>query len=141
MEVITNKEALEESPVPSPVPWTRSATMPVSPLVVAAATQQEPARTNINTASPPPSNMYVAKYHFTGSTMVELSLKKGDKVNVFEKSDNGWWKGVLGGQVGWFPETYVRPPYPEELPAPEVEQPRGMDEMLAAGGEEFEASG
>lgn len=92
---------------------------------------------------------YVAKYEFGGSTDIELQFKKGGIVTVIEKADNGWWKGICEGQVGWFPETYVRPipeetkeqgpPPPAAVPPEEVShdhdmhQPRGMDEMMASG--------
>lgn len=88
----------------------------------------------------------MAKYEFAGSTDIELRFKKGSIVMVIEKADNGWWKGICEGLVGWFPETYVRP-VPKEAKKPEqpssvqeevprgheVEQPRGMDEMMASG--------
>ena len=87
------------------------------------------------------SEQYIAKYEFGGSTDIELQFKKGGTVTVIEKADNGWWKGISEGQVGWFPESYVRPA-PKETKretkyAPttqqQVEQPRGMDEMMASG--------
>ncbi len=141
VEVITNTEALDESPAPSPLPWSRAATTAISPLVVAATSQQEPTYANVNAASALPSDIYIAKYDFGGSTDIELQLRKGDVVNIIERADNGWWKGMFQGRIGWFPETYVRPPSPEESREIQVEQPRGMDEMMARGGEEFEASG
>ena len=100
---------------------------------------------NANTEFPM-SEKYVAKYEFGGSTDIELQFKKGSVVTVIEKADNGWWKGICEGLVGWFPETYVRhlpkeakkqerpPPDQEEVPhGHEIEQPRGMDEMMASG--------
>lgn len=95
------------------------------------------------------SEKYIAKYEFGGSTDIELQFKKGNVVTVIEKADNGWWKGICEGQVGWFPESYVRPaPKVEtktesnhtpittattEQQQQQVEQPRGMDEMMASG--------
>lgn len=83
------------------------------------------------------SEKYMAKFDFGGSTDIELQFKKGNKITVIEKADNGWWKGICEGQVGWFPETYVRPipkKQPKEEVAPtQVEQPRRMDEMMASG--------
>ena len=90
----------------------------------------------------PMTEKYMAKYEFAGSTDIELQFKKGSIVMVIEKADNGWWKGICEGLVGWFPETYVRPvpkeakkrEQPEEVPRDrDVEQPRGMDEMMASG--------
>ena len=91
------------------------------------------------------SERYVAKYEFGGSTDIELQFKKGSIVTVVEKADNGWWKGICEGQVGWFPESYVRPAPTETNTESnhtsssvtthqrDVEQPRGMDEMMASG--------
>jgi hypothetical protein len=90
------------------------------------------------------SEKYLAKYEFGGSTDIELRFRKGNVVTVIEKAENGWWKGICEGQVGWFPESYVRPaPKSEANHAPnataaqeerqQVEQPRGMDEMMASG--------
>ncbi len=116
-------------------------------MVTGAVTQEEPHYANINAAPALPSDIHVAKYDFIGSTNIELPLRKGDMINVTERADNGWWKGTLEGRVGWFPESYVRPPSQEEMRrlqdagmTPAVEQPRGMDEMMAQG-EELEASG
>lgn len=94
------------------------------------------------------SEKYIAKYEFGGSTDIELMFKKGSVVTVIEKAENGWWKGICDGQVGWFPESYVRPAPKVETKAVsnhtpnvtaaqeerhQVEQPRGMDEMMASG--------
>ena len=86
-----------------------------------------------------PSDRYEAKYDFFGSTDIELALKKGDIVSVIEKVDNGWWKGVCGGRVGWFPEAYVQPA-PQEAPKMQGVFPRRMEEMMMSG-EEVEVSG
>ena len=84
----------------------------------------------------------MAKHEFGGSTDIELQFKKGSVITVIEKADNGWWKGICEGQVGWFPETYVRPvpietkkqePTREEAVPDEIGRPRGMDEMMASG--------
>ena len=32
-----------------------------------------------------------------------LDLKKGDVVLVFDKLENGWWRGMIGEKEGWFP--------------------------------------
>lgn len=38
----------------------------------------------------------------------ELSFKVGDKVQVLESIEGGWWKGRLGDAEGLFPLNYVR---------------------------------
>ena len=47
------------------------------------------------------------KYNYKSQQADELSLSKGSRIFVLEKSDDGWWKGDLDGQVGWFPSNYV----------------------------------
>ncbi|TGZ74462.1 hypothetical protein CRM22_000932 [Opisthorchis felineus] len=42
----------------------------------------------------------------------ELSIERGDRIQVVEKSSDGWWRGVLvdqdrQSQMGWFPSNYV----------------------------------
>ncbi|OON19824.1 SH3 domain protein, partial [Opisthorchis viverrini] len=42
----------------------------------------------------------------------ELSIERGDRIQVVEKSSDGWWRGVLVDQdrqsrMGWFPSNYV----------------------------------
>ena len=51
----------------------------------------------------------LAKYAYTAQQRDELSLNKGDRVLVLEKSSDGWWKGCKDdGSTGWFPSNYVR---------------------------------
>ena len=50
----------------------------------------------------------IAKYAYTAQQPDELSLSKGDRVLVLEKSSDGWWKGKKASEVGWFPSNYVR---------------------------------
>ena len=38
----------------------------------------------------------------------ELSLKKGELVEVLDQKDDGWWKGLLNcGKIGLFPTNFV----------------------------------
>lgn len=50
-----------------------------------------------------------AKYNYDAQQSDELTLVKGDKISVLEKSSDGWWKGqTAAGEVGWFPSNYVQ---------------------------------
>lgn len=49
----------------------------------------------------------IIKYNYKSQQHDELSLTKGSKISVLEKSDDGWWKGNLEGNIGWFPSNYV----------------------------------
>uniref|UniRef100_A0A3Q0SUP7 Osteoclast-stimulating factor 1 n=1 Tax=Amphilophus citrinellus TaxID=61819 RepID=A0A3Q0SUP7_AMPCI len=52
-----------------------------------------------------------ALYNFTPEHDDELALNEGDLLDIYSKEENGWWFGMLNGQTGHFPSTYV-----EELP-------------------------
>ncbi|KAM3861969.1 nostrin [Diretmus argenteus] len=52
-----------------------------------------------------------ALYDFTSEQDDELDLKDGDLLDIYRKEESGWWFGMLKGQIGHFPSTYV-----EELP-------------------------
>ena len=95
---------------------------------------------------------YVAKYNYVGGTDIELPLKRGEEVKVIGRADSGWWQGMCGGKVGWFPASYVKPG-PSEGPAAtckkqgderaemiaRVPPPRGMEESMSS--DVFEATG
>ncbi|XP_061776874.1 guanine nucleotide exchange factor VAV3-like isoform X1 [Nerophis ophidion] len=49
----------------------------------------------------------VARYDFHSRDTWELPLLQGDVVQIHTKTSNGWWKGEVGGRVGWFPSTFV----------------------------------
>lgn len=49
-----------------------------------------------------------AKYLYTAQRADEISLLKGERIMVIEKSSDGWWRGRKDdGSVGWFPSNYV----------------------------------
>lgn len=45
-------------------------------------------------------------YDYKATEANQLGLKKGDRVAVVSK-EGGWWKGVLNGQIGYFPSSFV----------------------------------
>ncbi|XP_066267842.1 cytoplasmic protein NCK2-like isoform X2 [Branchiostoma lanceolatum] len=51
--------------------------------------------------------MATVKFNYTAARDDEISLEKGGKVVVMEKSSDGWWRGEYNGTVGWFPSNYV----------------------------------
>lgn len=49
-----------------------------------------------------------AKFLYTAQRADEISLSKGERIMVIEKSSDGWWRGRKDdGSVGWFPSNYV----------------------------------
>lgn len=46
-------------------------------------------------------------FDYRSKRLDELSLKKGERVHVVEKSGDGWWKGQILDRQGWFPSNFV----------------------------------
>ena len=51
----------------------------------------------------------LVRYNYNAQQQDELSLIKGTKVLVLEKSSDGWWRGQYENQIGWFPSNYTLP--------------------------------
>uniref|UniRef100_A0A8C7XK04 Guanine nucleotide exchange factor VAV3 n=1 Tax=Oryzias sinensis TaxID=183150 RepID=A0A8C7XK04_9TELE len=62
---------------------------------------------SVSVFSPRVVGVAVARYDFSSRDTRELSLLQGDVIRIYSKMSNGWWKGEVGGRVGWFPSTYV----------------------------------
>lgn len=61
--------------------------------------------------SPPSSGHYViALYDHVAEADDELNFKAGDKVEVLETIEGGWWKGRCKGSEGLFPVNYTKSP-------------------------------
>ncbi|KAM6923140.1 mitogen-activated protein kinase kinase kinase 21 [Lycodopsis pacificus] len=94
-----------------PCVWTDSPTAP---------TDSPTARTDSPTARPcahsaplcPTRSLWTAAYDYEASGEDELSLRRGDVVEVLSKDatisgDEGWWTGKINHRVGIFPSNYV----------------------------------
>lgn len=49
-----------------------------------------------------------AQFDFEPQEDGELRLRKGDLIEVLDKSDPNWWRGKCRGQEGMFPVPYVK---------------------------------
>ncbi|XP_072247487.1 sorbin and SH3 domain-containing protein 1 isoform X1 [Leuresthes tenuis] len=51
----------------------------------------------------------VARFNFTGDTVVEMSFKKGERITLIRRVDENWYEGKISGtnRQGIFPVTYV----------------------------------
>ncbi|XP_029937998.1 mitogen-activated protein kinase kinase kinase 9 isoform X2 [Myripristis murdjan] len=63
-------------------------------------------------AGPAASGFWTAVFDYEASADDELSLRKGDLVEVLSKDslvsgDEGWWTGMIADRVGIFPSNYV----------------------------------
>lgn len=63
---------------------------------------------------PNPKNMFNAIYEYEAQGEDELTLRKGDTIEVLSKDykisgDEGWWTGKCNGKVGVFPCNFVAP--------------------------------
>lgn len=50
----------------------------------------------------------VVKYNYQAQQPDELCLVKGTRILILEKSNDGWWRGQSGTQIGWFPSNYTQ---------------------------------
>ncbi|GFQ64571.1 mitogen-activated protein kinase kinase kinase 9 [Trichonephila clavata] len=81
---------------------------------------------------------WTAVYDYEASGDDELSLRRGEKVEVLSKDskisgDEGWWTGKIGDKVGIFPSNFVSQRdvnRPFEIPFSELE----LDEVIGVGG-------
>ncbi|CAH1776870.1 unnamed protein product [Owenia fusiformis] len=51
---------------------------------------------------------HVALYPYTAQQEGDLSFCAGDTITVLQVLDNGWWRGCLNGDEGWFPGSYCQ---------------------------------
>jgi len=63
-------------------------------------------------ASPSEAGLWTAVFDYEATAEDELSLRKGDRVEVLSKDslvsgDEGWWTGMIEDRVGIFPSNYV----------------------------------
>lgn len=49
----------------------------------------------------------IVKYNYQAQQADEMSLTKGTRILILEKSNDGWWRGQNGSQTGWFPSNYT----------------------------------
>lgn len=61
--------------------------------------------------------MFLNRYNYEAKQADEISLVKGGRVAVLEKSSDGWWRGEHQGKLGWFPSNYVNQASVEESSA------------------------
>lgn len=50
----------------------------------------------------------VVKYNYQAQQADELSLVKGTRILILEKSNDGWWRGQSNSATGWFPSNYTQ---------------------------------
>ncbi|XP_067465641.1 sorbin and SH3 domain-containing protein 1-like isoform X4 [Thunnus thynnus] len=51
----------------------------------------------------------IARFNFTGDTVVEMSFRKGERITLIRRVDENWYEGKISGtnRQGIFPVTYV----------------------------------
>lgn len=66
----------------------------------------------------------IVKFSYQPQNDDELLLKKGDKITVLERKEDGWWKGKIRMQSGWFPSNYVYVEEENSRPATKSSSPK-----------------
>lgn len=49
-----------------------------------------------------------ALYDYSGDNPSDLSIRRGDIIQLTELINDDWWKGTLNGKTGIFPRNYVK---------------------------------
>lgn len=55
--------------------------------------------------------IYVALYDYEARTNEDLSFKKGERMEITNNTDGGWWqaKSLSSGRSGYIPSNYIAP--------------------------------
>ena len=55
--------------------------------------------------------LYVALYNYNARTGEDLSFNKGEKMEIINNKDGGWWqaKSLVSGECGYVPSNYIAP--------------------------------
>ena len=54
-------------------------------------------------------NYVVTKDFEAEKNSKQLSLKKGETIQIIRKDDSGWWMATNGKTAGWVPPSFIRP--------------------------------
>ncbi|KAL2098895.1 hypothetical protein ACEWY4_005375 [Coilia grayii] len=78
-------------------------------LMFTRGTSEFPDSSNVSVdANVPVNQTVVSLYDYTANRSDELTVRRGDVINVLYKDNDSWWFGQLAsGQQGYFPATYV----------------------------------
>ncbi|XP_075977293.1 mitogen-activated protein kinase kinase kinase slipper isoform X3 [Anticarsia gemmatalis] len=88
----------------------------------------------------PPLALFTAVYDYVAQGEDELSLRRGEIVEVLSKDanisgDEGWWTGKIGDRVGIFPAVYVTEEDPLAVEPPRVSFSQlKLEEVIGVGG-------
>ena len=60
-------------------------------------------------SDPPDTDIYVVKHDYITNRPGQLSIKKGERLKISRKSENGDWCEGTGvqGDIGWVPASYI----------------------------------
>ncbi|CAN0421007.1 unnamed protein product, partial [Ectocarpus fasciculatus] len=50
----------------------------------------------------------IALFDHDAEEVDELPFKEGERIEVVDSSDEGWWQGICNGKTGLFPVNYVQ---------------------------------
>lgn len=93
-----------------------------------------------DTQRAPPLALFTAVYDYAAQGEDELSLRRGEIVEVLSKDanisgDEGWWTGKIGDRVGIFPAIYVTEEDPLVVEPPRVSfSELKLEEVIGVGG-------
>ena len=50
---------------------------------------------------------FVAIADYSDEDEDTIDLKMGDRLEVIQRDEGGWWRARLGNRVGWVPSNYL----------------------------------
>lgn len=55
--------------------------------------------------------IYLALYDYKARTAEDLSFKKGERMEIINNKDGGWWqaRSLTSGESGYVPSNYIAP--------------------------------
>ena len=63
----------------------------------------------------------IAMYDYKAANEDEMSISKGQLINVLDKNDPDWWRGEVNGVTALFPANYVKMTTTESDPSQQCE--------------------
>ncbi|EJT80832.1 myosin-1 [Gaeumannomyces tritici R3-111a-1] len=138
--------AVSSRPVPQPRAQANPVVMPAAATASIPVRAAQPTASAVRAPPPPPPAAPPAKakimakvlYDFAGQKENEMSIEKGELIEVVQKENNGWWLAKKGDQQAWVPAAYVEeqkqapPPVAARAPppAPPVQNGAGREKPL-----------
>jgi len=104
---ISENEAKKKT-TPAPTATKQMTSSTATPTVVAVSSSSSSSTRSASPRTDAPKIVRVrAEFDFIAQEPSELTFRKGDVIEVTDRSHQDWWRGRLGAATGAFPANYV----------------------------------